>query len=334
MANITIAAPVRPSANSGNDVTAARWADQLTRTGHPTSVVPVVEGADGVDHHTQAALNNSDILIALHARRSAQVAEWWSTHRPGAPLVAALAGTDLYVDMPTNARTSETVERADALIVLQDHAIERLAGFDPAWSAKAHVVYQSVAGKLPDRTHPDGEFRVVVLAHLREVKDPLLTAQAAASLPPTSRLRVHHAGRALDDEWQSLAEKEERTNPRYTWHRELSAPSSLELLASAHVLACTSRSEGGANVVSEAIALGVPVIGTEIGGNVGLLGRDHPGWFPVGDADALTSLLHDLETQPDRLARLEARSLGRQAITDPAIERDALRQVVDAALAA
>ena len=53
----------------------------------------------------------------------------------------------------------------------------------------------------------------------------------------------------------------------------------------------SSLSEGGANVISEAAVAGVPVLASRIDGNVGLLGADYPGYFPVGDTEALARLL-------------------------------------------
>lgn len=328
MASIVVAAPIRPSANSGNDVTAARWAEHLAALGHEVEVVPVSEESSGLDDHVPNELAAADLLIVLHARRSAVVASWWKQHRPGRPLVVGLAGTDLYEDMPDDVVASSTISLADALIVLQEEAVDRLHGFKPTWAEKAVVIHQSVSQVLPPRAPPLNEFRVVVLAHLRDIKDPLLAARASGRLPSDSLVTVHHAGRAHDDYWRHAAEVEERSNGRYVWHRELDATDALGLLASAHVLACTSRSEGGANVVTEAIALGVPVIGTRIGGNTGLLGSDHLGLFPIGDDEALANLLHDLETRPGLLAQLERRSIERQSITDPAVERELLGRLV------
>jgi putative glycosyltransferase (TIGR04348 family) len=328
MARIAIAAPIRPSANSGNDVTAARWARHLETLGHETTIVPVSEDFAALSEHAVSALTDADVLIALHARRSAPAAAWWTEHRPGQPLIVGLAGTDLYRDMPDSHTASATVASADAVIVLQEEALDRLRGFEPAWADKAAVIHQSVSLALPERRLAVDEFRVVVLAHLRNIKDPLLTARAARLLPGNSRVAVHHAGRALDDDWQQAAETEEVTNDRYIWHRELGAEDALALLASAHVLACTSLSEGGANVVTEAIALGIPVIGTRIAGNTGLLGSDHPGWFPVGHVEALAELLLDLETNPEALAELGHRSLERKPIADPSTEQAALEQLI------
>jgi glycosyltransferase involved in cell wall biosynthesis len=49
------------------------------------------------------------------------------------------------------------------------------------------------------------------------------------------------------------------------------------MLASSRLMALTSRLEGGANAVSEAIACSVPVISSRISGSIGLLGEEYPG---------------------------------------------------------
>jgi glycosyltransferase involved in cell wall biosynthesis len=49
--------------------------------------------------------------------------------------------------------------------------------------------------------------------------------------------------------------------------------------------------EGGAHVIMEAVCSGVPVIASRIPGNMGMLGEDYAGLFPVGDAKALADML-------------------------------------------
>ncbi|MEM9134898.1 MAG: selenoneine biosynthesis selenosugar synthase SenB [Actinomycetota bacterium] len=333
MTRIALAAPVRPTGGSGNDVTAARWAALLRAAGHDVEIVPVDEGDPEPDVD---GLATAEVLIALHARRVAALVAAWRERFGSRPLVVALTGTDLYLDLSADgtARSSaarSSVATADRLIVLQAAAVARLASFDPAWGAKAVVVHQSVdPDRLPARSPVVGEFRVVVLAHLRAVKDPLLAATAVRRLPNDRPIVVHHAGGAVDDDWEARATAEAADNPRYVWHRELERTAALDLLASADVLACTSQQEGGANVVTEALALGVPVVGTRIEGNTGLLGDDHPGLVPVGDAGALAALFDRLLTDPAALADLANRSLARRTLTDPAIERRTLAALVAA----
>ena len=62
-------------------------------------------------------------------------------------------------------------------------------------------------------------------------------------------------------------------------------------IARARALVHPSVMEGGANVVIEAVRSGVPVLASRIDGNVGLLGADYDGFFPVGDAAALAALM-------------------------------------------
>lgn len=327
--SIALAAPVRPTERSGNDVTADRWATHLRHLGHDVRVMAVDESAAEPTSDVAACLDAARVLIVLHARRGAGLARRFADRHPGRPLVVALTGTDLYLDLPGDAAAAATVEAADALIVLQRAALDRLARFDARWGAKAHVVHQSIDPALvPSRQPVADELRVVVLAHLRDVKDPLLVARAVRRLGPTSQVRVHHAGRALDAHWRGLAEAEDATNPRYRWYRELDRRGALALLASAGVLACTSVAEGGANVVTEAIAVGVPVVGTRIDGNTGLLGDDHPGLVPVGDDEAMAALLRRLEQDPAALDELQRRTDALGNLVDPATERSSLGALV------
>lgn len=327
MNRIVIVAPLRPG--SGNEVTATRWATHLDDLGHEVEIVGVSQHHEAPHPDDVATLDNAEVLICLHGRRSAPTAQWWRTRHPERPVVVGLSGTDLYLDMPSDALTMTNVAAADALVVLQPAARERLHAFEPAWADKTSVIHQSVSIDQPIRHPPFDEFRVVVLAHLRSVKDPLLAAQAASLLPPKSRVTVHHGGRAMDDDWLLQATAESSSNERYIWHGELNGPAAAELLASAHVLACTSLAEGGANVVSEAIAMGVPVVGTRIDGNVGLLGADHPGLFPVGDRLAFASMLDWLELSPTALNDLAQRSIERQHLTAPTTEREALNSLLE-----
>ena len=46
---------------------------------------------------------------------------------------------------------------------------------------------------------------------------------------------------------------------------------------------------------------GVPVLASRIDGNVGVLGEGYPGYFPVGDSDALRDRLSELATDPTQL---------------------------------
>jgi glycosyltransferase involved in cell wall biosynthesis len=135
-----------------------------------------------------------------------------------------------------------------------------------------------------------------VLGHLREVKDPFRTALAARLLPATSRVRIVHVEKALSDDMVSRAQAEMAANPRYHWLGELPRWRALQILARSHLLVLSSLSEGGANVISEALAMRVPIVASHIPGSVGLLGEEYPADFPVRGTATLAHLLHQAET--------------------------------------
>ena len=90
----------------------------------------------------------------------------------------------------------------------------------------------------------------------------------------------------------------------------------------------SSRSEGGANVISEALVCGVPVLASRMACAEGLLGRGYPGLFPVGDTRALRSLLERAEREPAFIARLRSLCRRRAPLFRPIRERAAWRALV------
>ncbi|HYG67110.1 MAG TPA: selenoneine biosynthesis selenosugar synthase SenB, partial [Anaeromyxobacteraceae bacterium] len=265
-----------------------------------------------------------DLLVALHARRSAPSVERFRRLRPEAPLVVGLTGTDLYEDLPASAEARRSLELATRVVVLQPLGIRALP---PEVRGKARTILQSARAVPPAKTAP-GAFQACLLAHLRDVKDPLLAAAAVRALPARSRVRLVHLGAALDEAAATAARAELAANPRYAWLGDRPRAEALATLAASRLLLVTSRLEGGANVVSEAIAAGVPVLSTRIDGSLGVLGPEYPGYFPVGDADALAALLLRAEEDPAFLASLRAHVARLRPLVEPAREREAWRELL------
>ena len=128
-------------------------------------------------------------------------------------------------------------------------------------------------------------------------------------------------GGALTDDMKTQADAEAATNPRYRWLGELPRWQALRVLARSRMLVLTSEMEGGANVICEAIACSVPVISSRISGSIGLLGEDYPGYFPVGDTQALADLLMRVETDTAFYDTLKIRCERLKPIVDPNRER-------------
>ena len=121
---------------------------------------------------------------------------------------------------------------------------------------------------------------------------------------------------------------EMRTNPRYVWVGELPRWKARRLIARGRVLCITSEMEGGANVLSEAVAAGTPVLGSRIPALRAILGADYPGLFPFGDTDALAGLLRRAERDEAFLAELRRRCVAARPALSPAREKAALRALL------
>jgi hypothetical protein len=67
----------------------------------------------------------------------------------------------------------------------------------------------------------------------------------------------------------------------------------------------------------------VPVVASRISGSIGLLGEEYPGYFPVGDTEALWDLLRRAEADAGFYRSLASWCEGRAALVDPANERRA-----------
>jgi putative glycosyltransferase (TIGR04348 family) len=310
---ILLVTPAPPGSRKGNRVTALRWSRLLRQLGHRVAI--------------QQEYNDepTDLLIALHARRSFPAVERFGRLHPDRPIVVALTGTDLYDEIHTDKTAALALEKASRLVVLQPLGIEEVP---KALRPKVRVIYQSTVAPRTDRAPRAGTFEVCVLGHLRPVKDPFRTAQAARLLPPSSRIHVLHLGAALDADIDRQARREAADNPRYRWLGDRPRWQALRILARCRLLVQSSRLEGGANTISEAIAAGVPVLSSRIPGSVGILGADYPGYFPVGDTPSLAALLDRAETDTSFYAELKARCRRLRPLVDPARERAAWRRLL------
>ncbi len=309
---IQIVTPAGRGSHKGNRVTALRWAKHLRALGHRVSLARSWEGSA------------CDVLVALHATKSHPSVVRYRELRPHAPLIVGLAGTDLYQDLPASREARHSLELATRLTVLQPLGLRALP---PEVRARTRVVVQSALPARPAPA-PSGVLRVCLIAHVRAVKDAFLAAEAARRLPARSRVQVVHLGAALDEGAERHARREMAANPRYAWLGERRRCEVLSILAGSQLMVITSRLEGGSNALSEAVASGVPVLSTRIDGSAGLLGEEHPGFFPVGDAAALAGLLARAEEDRDFMAALRRATERVRPLVDPAREREAWRALL------
>lgn len=277
---IQLVTPAPLNLNNGNRITALRWRAMLRKLGHRVRITQSYDERP------------CDLLIALHARRSADSVQRFHARHPELPLIVVLTGTDLYRDIRSSAKAQRSLELASCLVVLQRRALQDL----PArYHEKTQVIYQS-AKSVAASAARHARFRVCLIAHLRAEKDPLRAPLAVRRLPRASRIELIHIGLALDEKLAVKANNEASRNLRYRWLGQLSHQRTRKLLAGSRLVCITSKMEGSSNVLSEALASGVPVIASRIPGLIGTLDEDFPGYFPVGDTDKLCALLRRAET--------------------------------------
>ena len=303
---IILITPAKKQSKTGNRVTASRWAQMLRDIGHKVTVQSEWDGTPG------------DMMVALHAWRSASSIERFRQRLPSRPLVVALTGTDIYRFLHSHPQdTLRSMEMADALVCLHDLVYRAIP--EP-YRKKLHVIHQSAVPLKRARRPSVRTFDVCVVGHLREEKDPFRAAYATRTLPEQSRLRVIHLGKAHNDEWAEQARTEMKINPRYHWRGEVGAWQVRQQFLKTHVLVHSSIMEGGANVISEALVADVPVIASDIDGNVGLIGEDYPGYYPVEDTAELSALLQRVETEHSFLRRLYEHGNERKQLFTPELE--------------
>ena len=317
--HILIVGPASAAENNGNWQTAWRWSRLL----RPAFQVTIASSWRG---------EAFDAMLALHARRSADsIARWAHAHgacaaAPGLGVV--LTGTDLYRDIQTDASAQASLAYATQLVVLQECAPEALPA---AARSKARVIFQSTTARQT-AVKPQRHLRAVMVGHLRDEKFPQTLFAAARLLKNHPEILIDHIGDALDAELGRQALACAAECPRYRWLGGLPHHATRRRIQHAHVLVHTSRMEGGAHVVMEAICAGTPVLASKIAGNVGMLGAEYAGYFEPGDARGLAdSLLRCRagQTSTDSFySLLQGQCARRAPLFAPAAEKAALLELV------
>ena len=321
--SVVIVSPALATANNGNWQTARRWRQLLSPDWRARIVQHWEDGQGGSD----------ELMLALHARRSADSIDAWARAHPGRGLAVVLTGTDLYGDITTDVQAQHSLEAAQRLVVLQELGTAAL----PAQvRPKARVIYQSTPARAPLRKSP-ARLRTVMVGHLREVKSPGTLFEAARLLKDRADIRIDHIGEAEETVWAERARATAAQCPGYRWLGPLPHSRTRQAIQRAHVLVHTSAAEGGAHVIMEALRSGTPVLASRIPGNVGMLGPDYRGYFDHGDAPALAALLERCrdgqagsanDPDPPLLELLRAQCSLRAPLFTPEAERAALLQLL------
>jgi len=179
--------------------------------------------------------------------------------------------------------------------------------------ARIQVIANGVQGdQFSPRAARNGVRPVITVANLRQEKGHEVLIDAAAWL----RERHPHLQFLLVGAGPRRAALEAMVNARglqqtvlFTGHRHDVAA----LLAEADVFVLPSRSEAFPNAVIEAMAAGLPVVASAVGGLLDLIEPERTGLLvAAGDSAALADAIDRLISEPQRAARIGAAA--RQAV--------------------
>lgn len=317
---VTIVTPSLAAANNGNWQTVRRWARAIA----PVAQVSILQHWPGDDPSAE----ESDVLIALHARRSApSISNWYARHGSRG-LAVIMAGTDLYRDINYDPDAQRSLQQAHSLVVLQEKAPEALA---PAERKKTRIIFQSTSQRKP-LSKTLRHLNVLMVGHLRPEKAPQTLFQVAHLLKDHRDIYIEHIGRVLEPALGKAAQQTMIEAPNYRWLAELPHAIVRRRIQRAHLLVHTSEMEGGAHVVMEAVNSGTPVLASDVDGNIGMLGKNYQGYFPFNNANVLAERIKECRaTQNDKnglLNVLSEQCHHRAKLFDPKVEQHAIQTLV------
>lgn len=317
---VALASPYPLSSPKGNTVTVRRIGGILRELGYAAREC---HGWDG---------EPAEVLISLHATKgAAAVAEYRAAH-PDGRVVVVLTGTDLYRELDHGTVEGlDCLAAADCLVVSQEASLRSVP---EEFRGKTRVVWQSVEVDVPrPRPEPEpGMVDLTVIGHLREVKNPFAAVRVLHDHPDWAEVRVWQLGAALEEAFAVEARDWEVREPRYRWLGNLPRKEVIGWLCRSAATVNSSRMEGGANAVTEAILVGTPVLASRVEGNVGLLGEDYGGFYDCEDEAGLEALIDGVRTDPGARHGLRRQVKARQKLFRRDRETEAWRELMAALL--
>ena len=312
---------------TGNEVTAARHRAGLVALGHQVTLARVFPD-DAASLRAIAADFAPDVIHLLHAYRGGR--SWLEADLGGIPCLVTLTGTDINDGIDTSEEgpiIRRVLAGVDKIISQNPLTVENLRRDFPSFAGKvAYLPPGIVLGSAPASlsraelaptggtlfSHPAGIRPVKGNRELLDLFDPLAAEGILFS--------VAFCGPALDlaysaDFFAAVA--------RRPWARYLGVipPEAMPAtLRQVDVVLNNSQSEGLANALLEAAALGVPMLVRDIPGNVAIVEEGVNGLL-YHDAASFARQARALMGDPALRRRLSHPDPGRY---DPAVETQAL----------
>lgn len=241
----------------------------------------------------------------------------WMAHARGLPVIIHVHGggfQDFYQASPRPLRAyiRATLNRADVIVALGPTWARRLGEIAP--KSRVVVVPNGVRPRAPvAQPGPHGVVRVLFLGDISVGKGAFALLEAWGRLARSStgpRAELVLAGDGAVD--QARKEVQEKGLADQVQVLGWVPPEEVDhLLTTSQVLALPSFHEGQPMAVLEAMARGLCVVASDVGGIPDLLGDACGVLVPVGDVDALVAALDQVVTHESDRLRLGTRAWNR-----------------------
>ncbi|WP_029733489.1 glycosyltransferase family 4 protein [Deferrisoma camini] len=234
--------------------------------------------------------------------------------RLGVPVVVSARGTDvnLYPDLRgIGGKVRWAVRHADALIAVSQELKDRMVALG-ADSMRVHVIPNGVdLGRFSPRERPRGSrHRLLTVCNLVPGKGVDVVIRAVAGLEPEAELWV--AGDGPERPHLEALARGLGLEARVRFLGRVPHEEMPRLYAEASLFCLASRAEGCPNVVLEALASGVPVVATRVGGIPEWVEEGRTGFLvEPGDPEAFRGALSRALAHPWDPAAIRAALRGR-----------------------
>jgi D-inositol-3-phosphate glycosyltransferase len=270
------------------------------------------------------ALHGHDVAHVHHLAAGAVAAVAASP-----PIRVAFTGHDFRPGTPSRrAAMRYVMRRADAVVALS--RVEALRQQDELRAVKSHqyvipngidaTLFRFAPAQMPGTNEP---WRLLFVGQLERLKGVVFLLRALTLLDPALSVQLDLVYQ-VDTEEETLSSEVERLGlERVHFLGARSSSELAQLYACSHLLVIPSTREALPSVVSEAMLVGRPVVGTNVGGigeQVGEYGEVVPPRDPVALAAAISRVLKGYA----RYARIA------QEISDAALRRYSIHAMVTA----
>ncbi|RXT09076.1 glycosyltransferase [Ammoniphilus sp. CFH 90114] len=262
----------------GNATTSKRVIHYLQKQGIQTCVFPYDEADLWHLPHTV------DIVHILHATR---FAAWAREHKftLSKPYILTMGGTDINSDLQSEVSNDvfQLLDRADALTVFTEDALEKVKALNQDWFTKTHVIPQAawISWKVKKRVDYHSP-HILLPAGLRPVKDvlhalPALDILAQEYMNPSLKYTI--LGANLDQEVHKQVMMAAESRPWMDYAGVVPFEVMTQWYNDSNIVINTSITEGQSLAVMEAMAMGRPVIARRNPANESLIQHGITGWL-------------------------------------------------------